>query len=702
MDEFQDTSLAQFDLMQALTAGWEPGDGRTLFVVGDPMQSIYQFREAEVGLFFKAREEGIGPVRLQPLQLLRNFRSVPELIAWTNKTFAATFPAEDDLRGSAVAFTDSLAAKGTGGDAAAVTLKLFADGEPNSEANAIVERIASLRQADPEHAIAILVASRSHAGPIMAKLEGSRIAAIGVDVVPLGDVPVVRDLVALVQALHHLADRTAWLAVLRAPWCGVSLATLATLSRRKDPLLVCEALSDPGRLESCTGSDRVRLARVREILLYAIEGRDRAPLADWLEALWLRLGAADCYAADDLRHARAFFAALSDRATSGEWNGPQDLQSLVADLFAQPQAAHSNPVQIMTIHRAKGLEFDHVFVPALDRNPGREGEPLLRWLDLPRRQGGSDLIIAPVPTIGEQSGGEVGAYLKQLIAARLKNERARLLYVAATRAKQTLWLSGAPKPRDDGRVIPRAGTLLSVLWPTLNGDFVVETTPAEPSMATPPAVVSRPLRRLRADWTQATVDPTAELSHLPLGHQTLDELEFSWVQETSRSIGTVVHAALEQFGKAAALPSRTELESTRDTYTQQLRRHGVPEVDLIRATTMVVDALIRTVGEDRGRWIFSSDHREASSELALTGLDSGGRLKNVVIDRTFVDSEGTRWVIDFKTSPHRGGGLQAFLDSELERYRGQLQTYVSLTSGLGNNPVRAGLYFTLQGEFREL
>ena len=702
VDEFQDTSLAQFDLMQALTAGWEPGDGRTLFVVGDPMQSIYQFREAEVGLFFKAREEGIGPVRLQPLQLLRNFRSVPELIAWTNKTFAATFPAEDDLRGSAVAFTDSLAAKGTGGDAAAVTLKLFADGEPNSEANAIVERIASLRQADPEHTIAILVASRTHAGPIMAKLEGSRIAAIGVDVVPLGDVPVVRDLVALVQALHHLADRTAWLAVLRAPWCGVSLATLATLSRRKDPLLVWEALSDPGRLEGCTGSDRVRLARAREILRYAIEGRDRAPLADWLEALWLRLGAADCYAADDLRHARAFFAALSDRATSGEWNGPQDLQSLVADLFAQPQAAHSNPVQIMTIHRAKGLEFDHVFVPALDRNPGREGEPLLRWLDLPRRQGGSDLIIAPVPTIGEQSGGEVGAYLKQLIAARLKNERARLLYVAATRAKQTLWLSGAPKPRDDGKLIPRAGTLLSVLWPTLNGDFVVETTPAEPSMATPPAVVSRPLRRLRADWTQATVDPTAELSHLPLGHQTLDELEFSWVQETSRSIGTVVHAALEQFGKAAALPSRTELESTRDTYTQQLRRHGVPETELIRATTMVVDALIRTVGEDRGRWIFSSDHREASSELALTGLDSGGRLKNVVIDRTFVDSEGTRWVIDFKTSPHRGGGLQAFLDSELERYRGQLQTYVSLTSGLGNNPVRAGLYFTLQGEFREL
>ncbi|HEY4213545.1 MAG TPA: UvrD-helicase domain-containing protein [Steroidobacteraceae bacterium] len=711
VDEFQDTSLAQFDLMQALTAAWEPGDGRTLFVVGDPMQSIYQFREAEVGLFFKAREEGIGPVRLEPLRLLRNFRSVPPLIAWTNKIFAATFPPQDDLRGSAVAFTDSLAAKEAGTDATAVTLQLFSDGEPATEATAIVDRIAALTQADPDDTVAILVASRAHAGPIMARLEESRIAAIGVDVVPLGDVPVVRDLVALVQALHHLADRTAWLAVLRAPWCGVSLATLATLSRRKDPLLVWEALYDPARLESCAESDRVRLTRVREILASAIEERDRAPLADWLESVWLRLGAADCYPADDLRHARAFFAALSDRATSGEWNGPQDLQSLVSDLFAEPQAAHSNPVQIMTIHRAKGLEFDHVFVPALDRNPGREAEPLLRWLDLPRRQGGSDLIIAPVPTIGEQSGGEVGAYLKQLIAARMKNERARLLYVAATRAKQTLWLSGAPKPREDGKIIPRAGTLLSVLWPTLGGDFGVEGAPAadEPASGEPraladtrkEAIAVRPLRRLRPDWAPAALDGPGELPHLPLGHQTLDELEFSWVQETSRSIGTVVHAAFEQFGRLQQLPARAELESRRDTYEQQLRRHGVPDKLLGWATGTVLDALVRTVGDERGRWIFSAEHREPSSEWALTGVASG-RLTNVIIDRSFIDRDGTRWVIDFKTSRHEGGGLEEFLDSEVERYRGQLETYVALASGMGEQPVRAGLYFPLLGRFREL
>ncbi len=85
VDEFQDTSLEQFELLSALTAGWDAGDGRTLFAVGDPMQSIYQFREAEVGLFLRARDRGLGALRLTALQLRRNFRSAPALIEWVNQ-----------------------------------------------------------------------------------------------------------------------------------------------------------------------------------------------------------------------------------------------------------------------------------------------------------------------------------------------------------------------------------------------------------------------------------------------------------------------------------------------------------------------------------------------------------------------------------------------------------------------------------------
>jgi ATP-dependent exoDNAse (exonuclease V) beta subunit len=708
VDEFQDTSLPQFGLVEALTVGWEPGDGRTLFVVGDPMQSIYQFREAEVGLFLRARDAGIGSVRLEALQLARNFRSVPELIGWTNTAFAQLFPSNDELRASAVAFTPSLAGlSGERGEAEpAVELHLFPGGDPNAETAAVTARIVRLRAADPAATVAILVAARTHATPIMMALETRGIDAIGVDLVPLQDLSIIRDLVALLQALHHLGDRTAWLAVLRAPWCGSSLKTLTVLSQRGDKLVVLEALGDAQRLKHVPTDELERLQRVRAVLVAALQARDRLPLADWLETTWLSLGAADAYPQQDLRHARAFLSALSDRAASGEWGGPSDVGSLLAELFAQPQAATGNPVQIMTIHRAKGLEFDHVFVPSLDRELNRGREPLLRWLDLPRRQGESDLIMAPVPAIGDDAGGSVGVYLKRLIAKRTANEQIRLLYVAATRSKKTLYLSAAPKPRADGTIVPRSGTLLASLWPALGPDFegsaraaavaTSDTAPVEPSP------LGNALRRLPANWTAPLVaTPGAELPQLPVGRQSLEPPEFSWVGETSRHIGTVVHAALESWANAFALPRLARIRDDRDRYRDQLRRHGVPERELSHATDLVLEALTRTVEDEQGCWIFGRDHHEARSELALTGI-AGGRLTRVVIDRSFVDGEGTRWVIDFKTSRHEGGGLETFLRQELERYRPQLETYVALARGLGPQPVRAGLYFPLLGVFREL
>jgi ATP-dependent helicase/nuclease subunit A len=731
VDEFQDTSLAQFDLIEMLTASWDEGDGRTLFVVGDPMQSIYQFREAEVGLFLRARDGGIGGVRLEALQLSRNFRSVPELIGWINDAFTTLFPARDDLRASAVAFTRSVAGKGAAGATteAPVRVRFFDNDNRESETAAIVERISELKARDARATIAVLVASRSHAAPIITSLEARKIDAVGVDLVPLRELSIVRDLVALVQATSHLGDRTAWLAVLRAPWCGVSLATLTTLSQRRDPLLVWEAMADKDRLARCLPEDLPRLNRVRQVLETALESRNSMPMADWLELTWLRLGAADAYAELELRHARAFFAALSERVAGGEWSGSQDLDSLLADLYAQPQTAASNPVQLMTIHRAKGLEFDHVFVPSLDRDLNRGREPLLRWLDLPRAEGKSALIMAPVPTIGDDEGGEVSTYLKRLTSRRAANEQIRLLYVAATRAKQTLEFSAAPKAKADGTIGPRNGTLLACLWPAVvhmlapsNAALSTDSAGAAPaSAATPgagligaastathagagvetPAAPAQLVRRLIDTWSLPRLATTPELPRLPISHQSLEPPEFSWVGETARHIGTLVHAALEGYAAVSELPTKAAIETERDFYIYQLRRHGVPEGELSRATSIVIEALTRTVSSVRGRWIFAAENRDARSEWALTGI-AAGRLTNVVIDRTFIDRDGMRWVIDFKTSRHEGGGLDAFLEQEMARYRGQLETYMALARGIDTAPVRAALYFPLLDVFREL
>src|SRR6185369_13970108 len=112
IDEFQDTSFTQIELIRRLTAGWQPDDGRTLFAVGDPMQSIYRFRGAEVRLFVEAQQYGrIAELPVENLVLRRNFRSQARLVEWTNAVFAGVLgPHNDPWRGK-VAFTASVAAR---------------------------------------------------------------------------------------------------------------------------------------------------------------------------------------------------------------------------------------------------------------------------------------------------------------------------------------------------------------------------------------------------------------------------------------------------------------------------------------------------------------------------------------------------------------------------------------------------------------
>ena len=100
-----------------------------------------------------------------------------------------------------------------------------------------------------------------------------------------------------------------------------------------------------------------------------------------------------------------------------------------------------------------------------------------------------------------EEGGRLGGYLKRLIAVRSRNERTRLLYVAATRAKRTLFLSAAPHARADGSTSPRAGTLLASLWSALAEEF----EPCEPAdLKSSAAISAQVLRRLPADWTSAS------------------------------------------------------------------------------------------------------------------------------------------------------------------------------------------------------
>ncbi|MBC7983961.1 MAG: PD-(D/E)XK nuclease family protein, partial [Candidatus Obscuribacterales bacterium] len=147
-----------------------------------------------------------------------------------------------------------------------------------------------------------------------------------------------------------------------------------------------------------------------------------------------------------------------------------------------------------------------------------------------------------------------------------------------------------------------------------------------------------------------------------------------------------------------------DIERSGDRYEIRLAELGVPPALRRAAAERVVTALTKLLVDKRAQWLLSEEgtHREVASEFALSGR-IGGDIVNVVIDRTFVDQGGTRWIVDFKTSSHEGGGLEQFLANEEERYRAQLHRYAQLLRAYRpQEPIRAALYFPLMSQWREV
>ncbi|HKE95683.1 MAG TPA: UvrD-helicase domain-containing protein [Povalibacter sp.] len=702
VDEFQDTSFAQLDLLERLTAGWSEGDGRTLFCVGDPMQSIYRFRQAEVGLFIELQEQGLRHLRLEPLKLEANFRSTPAVVDWVNRVFPGVLAPANDAEQGAVQYSASTAALTTQGGG--VKVHAFVNADPDIEAKQVATIVRDVLRRDRHGRVAILVTARTHVDAIAQHLTAAKIEFQAVEIEQLRDRPAVQDLIALTRALVHLADRTAWFAVLRAPWCGLTLADLHELAQHPG-FIVATAVDDLLERETSVLSPegRARLARTHGVLRGALAERGRWPLRIWVERTWNALGGpATLSRVEDLDDAQAFFARLDDLETAGDLEDVARLEEQLERLFASGKVHGEPRVEIMTIHAAKGLEFETVILPGLQRQMRAEDRELLRWTRIAGAEGG--MVLAPIKAEGSE-GDPIYRWIELLERQRIRRERARLLYVAATRAKRELHLLGTVKTGERGGETairePHPSSMLRMLWNAVVDDFEA-AAPAAPAQASLPLGPGQKLRRLPLEWSPPEPAPMLEIPVAPVIDIEAQSPVFDWVSETSRHVGTLVHRELERLCRPGAMSS--DPGAAQQRLVVELAELGVPPDRCAAACERVIAAIRRTLDDARGRWLLGldGDLREAAGELALSGVVEG-RIVEGVIDRTFVDAEGTRWVVDFKTSTHEGGGLEQFLDEEVARYRPQLQRYTWLMQLYSpNQPVRAALYFPLLRQWREV
>jgi len=703
VDEFQDTSSAQLELVRLLTSGWQRGDGRSVFCVGDPMQSIYGFRQAEVRAFLELAEDGIGDLQFDVQRLRSNFRSAKPLVDWINACFSRILPRADDRDRGAIAFRPSEAALEQS-PAGADCVRLQGFTSRAGESAAIADMIAAQTALHPQWRIVVLVRARTHAREIAGGLRARGIAFRAVGIEPLRDRAAVRDVIMLLCALLHLGDRTAWLALLRAPWAGVSLADLLVIARAAP--LIWEALNDDAVLAQISEDGRARCRRLRSTLEAAFRVRSHSGIARWVERTWLMLGGASCASSpQDLELANAAFARLGELEQRGLPDAA-DLAGSFADLYADQGAPSA--VEIMTIHKAKGLEFDMVVLPALDRYVPRSRDQLLLSHQF-ARTGRDGMVMAARPAVGADSD-RLFEFLRRRLRDAAALEAERLLYVACTRAKWHLCLTavigrteeGGDSPDEAavrGAWSPRVGSLLAVLWPILGGEFAIAETGAEPK-APDGAPRGGPLWRVPMQWSPSMGIGTP--TGMPISPPALrvETPVFDWAGETARRVGSLVHAELQTMDLARS--DESVIRARDPHYRRWLALHGVPAERLEEAAARVVAALLAVHRDPRGRWILQTGRRDDVREYALSGyLHGAGEVVRVVFDRSFIDDQGVRWVIDYKTSQHLGSALEDFLDREVERYRAQLHRYAMLAKRLGPEPVRVGLYFPLMRAWRE-
>jgi ATP-dependent exoDNAse (exonuclease V) beta subunit len=176
-----------------------------------------------------------------------------------------------------------------------------------------------------------------------------------------------------------------------------------------------------------------------------------------------------------------------------------------------------------------------------------------------------------------------------------------------------------------------------------------------------------------------------------------EEPEYYWAGNTARCLGNVLHRCLQSLAEEKNKPL---MENLKSKLQAALLGEGL---DLTEETVQSGLLALSNIQEDeRGTWILAP-HEDAHCEYPLTFFQDNRYIRNV-IDRTFVD-EGIRWIIDYKTGTHKGGGknLEIFLDNEVERYRHQLDRYEIVLRQYGEKrPIKKALYFPLLKAWREI
>jgi len=478
VDEFQDTSRAQWELVSLLIQSWGEGAGLatrpSVFIVGDRKQSIYRFRDAEVTVLHQAARhiEALRPAGNPRRSIARSFRAVPELLNFVNDLFAEIAPQpavqpDDFTYGD----TDRFPPTDVMHQHHEPALGLSVADDPDDCAAAVateIERILSddsvrdrqtgvARRARPGD-IAILFRSRASHREFERELERRAIPSYVYKGLGFFDADETKDVTALLRYLARPSSNLRAAAFLRSRFIRLSDPGLALLAPDLASALIGPL---PPATESLSNEDQKVLTQAREFIPRWLDEADRVRPAELLESILEQTayafelrGPRKLQAWENLKKMRGLVRRIQNRGYATLTRIADHIDSLTGGDESNAVLEALDAVNLMTVHASKGLEFPIVFVVNMAK--GASGPP------------------KPIRVIvrGEQEPSvSVGPFVSEMDEAdreRERHESRRLLYVAMTRARDRLYLSSALK---DGLLVAGRGSLAEVLPPSIAALF---------------------------------------------------------------------------------------------------------------------------------------------------------------------------------------------------------------------------------------
>ncbi len=733
VDEFQDTNENQWELIQRLCSGWTGEDGRTAFIVGDPKQSIYAFRNAEVRLFLEAKNgiplSGHGTLPLVCHQLKTNFRSTKKLIEWINDLFSRTVMTNPDYDADEVPFSPSAPKDQTDqtdqihqthqidhidhiDQTHQISLHLFHNEDrqrsKDSEALWLARKTKEiLKETGGGQSIAILLFTRNRLDRYLRAFKDEEVPLQVEEGLGLQKRPEVMHLIQAARAFVNPHDDLACASLLRSPWSWFDTKTLHETSIQSPESWMekirSAATSNPGMEGLVHACDRAFLRL----------GRD--PLGVTVKRFWEDLDGsrktARLYGMSGVSNCLRFFQLLEDVERGIPQDTLNSLERVIDSVYEPPDPrASQSPVHLMTIHRAKGLEFDIVFIPFMDWKPlasGSNTPPPYLLERIPGTGGKSVMAMGTDYRTGESS--KTYTLLRTLKRNRKWGEAKRWFYVAATRARSTLIMSGIVNLKDDMITVPDKSILHFVMkhenidgLPPNGRNIDVDLNP---EIAYVPPERNREDTGLPEPYTLSperppyvVETPSSMDSDSIYDEETGDKSVESLGDTSSESIrGTIIHALIKTAIKGRSLPS---VKSVAIALTQK----GMSESQATHLAPDILEEVKTTMSSPFIAGLIDRTNHEVNSEFAIEDVHRESHLRSGIIDLLVFDGRSW-WICDFKTArPGKNDTIETFIIREREAYRSQLKTYAAMLAHLKSyeeSDIRRGIYLTALQKWEE-